>query len=365
MPGGTRPARLVMLLQDLAFGGTQRQAVALAARLDRSRFAPEFWMLMDGRDFASPAVAAGIPLRWLSSAPRVGPGGLCALWRALGTERPDLLLLLTAVPNIWGRIMARARHLPAVIATCRGGGAIARQHERFLVNWAAHHIVNAGALRQRLLDLGRPDSRITVIANGVDTDHFVPPSEDMRPVREVVLCPARFCEDKDHETLLRAFEITAAKRPRAELWLLGDGPLRTRVRTLAARSPVRDRIKTYPAVPDPRPFFEQASLVVLSSIREALPNVILEAMAMGLPVVATAVGGIPEVVEQDRTGLLSAPGDVPALGENLAALLADEAKRIRFGRTARERAVERFSMETMVRRHETVFGQVLMETERG
>lgn len=362
MPQAARPARLVMLLQDLAFGGTQRQAVALAARLDRSRFAPEFWMLMDGRDFVPAASAAGIPLRWLSDGPRVGPASLYGLWRALAANRPDLLVLFTAVPNIWGRVMARARRFPAVIATCRGGGAIGRQHERFLKNWAAHHIVNAGPLRERLLALGRADARITVIPNGVDTEHFSPPSDEARSVREVVLCPARFCEDKDHETLLRAFAVTATARPRAELWLLGNGPLRERVRLLVARHPARERIKLYPAVPDPRPFFEQASLVVLSSVREALPNVLLEAMAMGLPVVATAVGGIPDLVETDRTGLLSAPGDAKTLGAHLAALLADEPRRLRFGRNARQRAVDGFSMHTMVRRHETVFDQVLEET---
>ena len=362
MAQAPRPARVVMLLQDLAFGGTQRQALELAARLDRSRFAPEFWMLMAGRDFAPQAEAAGIPLRWLSPTPAVGLTSLAALWRALATDRPALLVLFTAVPNIWGRVMARVRHLPAVIATCRGGGAVVRQHERFLKNFATHHIVNADPLRAQLVRLGRPEDKITVIANGVDTDHFAPPPDDMRPVREVVLCPARFCEDKDHETLLRAFAFTVAKRPRAELWLVGDGPLRNRVRTLAARSPVRGNIRTYPAAPDPRPFFEQASVVTLSSVREGLPNVILEAMAMGLPVVATAVGGIPGVVEPDRTGLLCPAGDAKALGENLAALLADRDRRERFGRTARQRAVERFSMQTMVACHEAVFERVLEKT---
>ena len=77
--------------------------------------------------------------------------------------------------------------------------------------------------------------------------------------------------------------------------------MRTRVRSLAARSPVRGNIRTYPAAPDPRPFFQQASVVTLSSVREGLPNVILEAMAMGLPVVSTNVGGIPTVVEDGVT----------------------------------------------------------------
>ncbi len=357
-----RPARLVMLLQDLAFGGTQRQALELAARLDRARFAPEFWMLTGLGDFAPHARAAGIPLVWLSSEPTVGLASLGALRKRLAADRPDLLVPLTAVPNIWGRVFGRLAGLKAVIGTCRGGGAIRRQHERFLKGLAAHHIVNSEPLRRELVRLGRPEAAVTCIANGVDTAHFAPPPDELRPVREVVLCPARFCQDKDHETLIQAFAHTVAKRPRAELWLVGDGPLRTRVRTLAARSPVRGAIRTYPAAPDPRPFFQQASVVVLSSVREGTPNVLLEAMSMGIPVAATAVGGVPDLVVPGETGLLSPAGDARALGENLARLLADEALRRRFGQAARTRVLERFSMETMVRRHEAVFETVLAET---
>ena len=362
MPAAPTPARVVMLLQDLAFGGTQRQALELAARLDRSRFAPELWMLSSPRDFAAKAEAADIPLVWLSSAPTVGLPALASLWRRLGTTRPDILMPMTAVPNIWGRPFARARGIRAVVGTCRGGGAIKRQHERLLQGLAAHHIVNAETLRTALLRLGRPGDKVTCIANGVDVGHFAPPPPELRPVREVVLCVARFCEDKDHETLLRAFEIVSARRPRAELWLVGDGPLKTRVRTLAARSPVRGLIRTYPAAPDPRPFFQQASVAVLSSVREGLPNVLLEAMAMGVPVAATAVGGIPDAVVPEETGLLCPPHNAEALGENIARLLADEAMRTAFGEAARNRAVSNYSMETMVRRHEAVFERVLETT---
>ena len=364
MPKASCPVRVVLLLQDLAFGGTQRQALELAKRLDRTRFAPELWMLTTGRDFAPQAAAAGIPLCWLAPTDTVGRASLAGLWRTLATQRPDLLVPLTAVPNIWGRLMARARKLPAVIGTCRGGGALRRQHERFLKNFVRHHIVNAGPLRDGLVRLGRAADRITVIANGVDTAYFAPPPEELRPVREVVLCLARYCEDKDHETLLKAFAVTVAKRPRAELWLVGDGPLRTRVRTLAARSPVRGNIRTYPASPDPRPFLQQASVVTLSSVREGLPNVLLEAMAMGVPVVATDVGGIPDLVEHQATGLLCPARDAQALGEHLATLLADEAMGRRFGQNARERVLTRFSMDKMVQAHEAVFEQVLAETSQ-
>src|SRR5512141_1443710 len=108
-PGGCRnpaapgpPARVVFLLQDLKFGGTQRQALELARRLDPSRFRPEIWLLAAGDDLVPQARDGGLPLTWLSRQEQVGPGALLNLWRRLRRGAVDLLLPFTVVPNIWG-----------------------------------------------------------------------------------------------------------------------------------------------------------------------------------------------------------------------------------------------------------------------
>jgi glycosyltransferase involved in cell wall biosynthesis len=364
-PGG--PARTVLLLQDLLFGGTQRQALELARGLDPARFAVEMWMLAPGRDFAPKAEAYGIPLVWLSQSPAVGPDALRGLWRRLAAHPPDILMPLTAVPNIWGRIFGRLRRIPVVVGTCRGGGAVARQHERLLRRLAHHHVCNSTPLRDILVNgLGHPAGRVTCIANGVDTDHFAPPPEDLRPVRDVILCVARMSADKDHETLLRAFEIAAREHERAELWLVGDGPEAAGVARLVARHPFRGRIRAYPGGADPRPFYQQAKVLALSSRREGLPNVILEAMSMGVAVAATAVGGVPDALAagpdgpgEAACGLLSPAGDPAALAANLLALLRDDALRDRLGRAGRDRAVAEYSLRAMVAAHEAVFSRLL------
>jgi glycosyltransferase involved in cell wall biosynthesis len=366
------PARVVLLLQDLLFGGTQRQALELARGLDPARFAVEMWMLSPGRDFAAKAEACGIPLVWLSQSPTVGPGALRGLWRRLSQTPPDILVPLTAVPNIWGRIFGRLRGVPVVLGTCRGGGAVARQHERWLARAAHHHICNSRPLHDAMVQrLGHPADRATCIPNGVDTDHFTPPPEDLRPVRDVILCVARMSADKDHETLLRAFEIVAREHERAEVWLVGDGPEAAGVARLVSRHPFRSRIRAYPGGADPRPFYQQAKILVLSSVREGLPNVILEAMSMGLPVAATAVGGIPDVLSAapdapheageaaGPCGLLSPAADPAALAASLLALLRDEALRDRLGRAGRARAVAEYSLRAMVAAHEDVFTRLL------
>lgn len=353
----TKPKRLVLVLQDLLYGGTQRHALELARRIDRSRFAPEFWMLCAGGDFAPQAREAGIPLRWLSDKRTVAFSAIRELRRAIASERPDILMPLTAVPNIWARVFGRLHGVSCVVGTCRGGGNIKRQHERFLAGLAHHHIANTQALKNALLALGRSDGQVTVIPNGVDTDLFSPDPDGMRPWRKVILCVARFVPDKDHQTLVRAFDLAFAKVPDAELWLVGDGPLKPRVEFGLRRLACENRVRIFPGGPDLLPFYRQASVLALSSLREGLPNVILEGMACGVPVAATAVGGIPEVVEDGRTGFLSPASDPQALAAGFVRLLSDDDLQARMADAARAVALEKYSMAAMVARHEELLAR--------
>jgi glycosyltransferase involved in cell wall biosynthesis len=267
---------------------------------------------------------------------------------------------LTVVPNIWGRILGRLARVPVIVGNCRGGGAPRRQHERWLWPLAHHIICNSEAL-QRVL-MGRcavPESRLTMISNGVDTDYFQPAPEGPDPYPAVALAVARMVPDKDHETLIRAFALTAAAFPQAQLWLVGDGPLLPAVRQLAGEILPPGSCRFIAPREDLRPLFRQAGLLALSSRTEALPNVVLEAMAAGLPVAATAVGGVPELVTPARTGWLAPPGDAPGLAAILGRLLANPEQCRAFGRDGRERAVRDFSLITMAQRYADVLDHCL------
>jgi glycosyltransferase involved in cell wall biosynthesis len=354
------PARLVFLLQDLKFGGTQRQVLELARRLDPAKFRPEIWLLAAGDDLVPLAREWDLPVTWLARQKLVGPAALTNLWLQLRRRPIDLLVLFTVVPNIWGRIFGRLARVPVILGNCRGGGSPRRQHERWLWPLADRILCNVWDLQGTMTGrYGVPADRITVIHNGVDAEFFQPPPAGTRNGPPKVLSVARLVPDKDHETLIRAFHLAAAAHPEAELWLVGDGPRRETLQQLAGQLLPPDRIKFLPGQADLRPRFHQADIMVLSSVFEALPNVVLEAMAAGLPVVATRVGGLAEVVEPGRTGWLVAPRDVPALAAALAQLLADPEARQAFGRAARQRVLEKFSMDAMVRRHEEVFLDLL------
>jgi glycosyltransferase involved in cell wall biosynthesis len=358
-PVPSRPARVVFLLQDLKFGGTQRQALDLARLLNPARFQVEIWLLAGGNDLVPLAESYGIPLVRLSLGEPVGPRSILKLWQRLRRQAIDLLMLFTVVPNIWGRLLGRLTRVPVIVGNCRGGGAPQRQHERWLWPLADHILCNADNLKAQLTSHYRvPPARLSVILNGVDTDFFTP-SWEPRSGPPRVLCIARMVPDKDHDTLIRAFQRVAATHPEAELWLVGDGPRKEAVSQLAQKLLPAGKVKFLPGQTDLRPVLHQACLLVLSSVYEALPNVVLEAMAAGLPVVATSVGGLPEVVSPGETGFLVPPGDAGALAAALDNVLAAPERRLALGRAGRARVERDFSFAAMVRRHERVFQSLL------
>jgi glycosyltransferase involved in cell wall biosynthesis len=268
----------------------------------------------------------------------------------------------TVVPNIWGRILGRLARVPVIVGNCRGGTSPRQQHERFLWPLADLILCNAAAIQATLVEHhGVPRSRLRVILNGVNTEFYGPGPAGLRPNHPVILSVARLVPDKDHDTLIAAFSQVSAVFPQAELWLLGDGPRREAIEALAAQTLPPGRVRFWPGQPDIRPFLHQACLLVLSSRYEALPNVVLEAMAAGLPVAATRVGGLPELVIPGRTGWLVPPGDAPALAAAMGQALGDADLREALGRTGREIAVADFSLEAMTRRYETVLSSLLMD----
>lgn len=350
-----------MLLEDLEFGGTQRQALELATRLDHGIFDVELWMMRSGNDFQLPPTGNGLTLRWLSKSTVVGPKSILRMGMLLRSHPVDLLLLLTAIPNIWGRLLGKLTRVPLIVATIRGEGGLFRQHEKVLWRWADQHLCNSSALKTQLVErYGLPETRVSVVVNGTDCDRFHPPPlTTHHPRQPIVLCIARLVPDKDLTTLISAFELLLTRCPDASLQLVGDGPLRQDICAAARRTLPADRFQWLPGRPDLLPLYHQASLFALSSIREGFPNVVIEAMACELPVVATHVGGLQEVVEHGQTGLLVGPRDPAALADAMMELLNDEGKRKAFGAAGRQRVLDRFSIDSITRSHEQLFLQLL------
>lgn len=286
--------------------------------------------------------------------------------RLIRKERPDLVHAHTWKAGFVGRMAARLCGIPSIYtvhmwhfgpelpSTWRmfGPGL-----ERVASRWSERtitvsHSASAVGRRYRITD----PARMVAIHNGIeDSPERVRPGANPVPVVAMV---ARFTEFKDHETLVRAF--AELKLP-ARLQLIGDGPTRKPTERLVAELGIPDRVEFPGDRDDVARLLCQADLFVLASKLDNLPISILEAMRAGLPVIASEVGGISELVIHGETGLLVPPFSIPSMVAALTELLADKRKRIHFGRSGRKRYETLFSLDQMIGRTRAVYAEVLGE----
>ncbi|MGP8283764.1 MAG: glycosyltransferase [Desulfomonilaceae bacterium] len=346
------PYRTVITLQDLEFGGTQRYAIHLLTHLNRDLFKLELWVLRGGEDMLPMAESCGIPVTYLSKDSWVTPRALWRFFWKLTGEKPDVLYTMTAVPNIWGRIFAAATTHSTVIASWRRTQE--QQFESLLWRLTDRLICNANALKAHVIKRhGVDPKRVAVAPNGVDINYFTPDSS-CRDRRPTVVFIGRLVRQKDPFTLIEAFSLLRKLVPDARLILIGQGHLNSKVHQKVAASGLAEHIELIPGAKDIRPFLRRGWLFILPSVSEGFPQVIIEAMSCGLPVVATSVGGIPEIIEQGVNGLLVQPHSPELLAQSMARLLLDDETRDLMGRRAREIAIERFSLEHVVKMTEEI-----------
>ena len=153
------PYRVVLLLQDLFFGGTQRHALELARGLNPTRFQTEIWVMRSGDDFVPLARSWNLSVKWLGRSPFVGPDSLVRLGWNLKNRPVDLLVLLTGVPNIWGRLLGRLTKVPLIVGNWRGTGCPERNFEKWFWPLADHFSCNAQVLKNIMMAHAFPSRR--------------------------------------------------------------------------------------------------------------------------------------------------------------------------------------------------------------
>ncbi len=272
---------------------------------------------------------------------------------------------LTLAPLLGSRCVVKA-------AASGPYGDVARLRRAWMGQWVKRILPRADAvislnsdLTGELVSSGIDPARIRLIPNGVDCRRFSPPSTDQRaharaalgipPHRRLVVFAGRLAEDKGVGYLLDAWR-SIEENIAGEAWTLvvaGSGLPGNNYRERGQRELRSARFVG--KVPDVRPLLEAADVLVVPSLSEGLSNIVLEAMATGLPVVATSIGGLREQVEDGVTGLLVAPRDAAALVEGLRTLLRDPQLRRAMGAAARIRAEQRYGVASMVNAYEDLY----------
>ena len=305
----------------------------------------------------------------------LSPSGVLGLYRGLRALKPEVVVACNERAVRLGSIALRLpglRQVPLVYRNGLEGSFKNKAYNRRVAGpRIARYAVNAEALREEYRRFGWvPMERVRVIYNGVDP---VPVEQaDPSGVREelgaapdevVVLAAARLVPEKGHEFLLRALAAVRPER-RPVLWIAGDGPEERVLEATITGLELDHRAHLLGFRADVPRLLRAADLLCHPSRREGAPNIVLEAMAAGLPVVAVDASGTAELVRDGETGLLSPPDDVIRLRDNLERVAADPELRRRLGAAGSERARHEFSEERSLDRWQQLLRECVEEAAR-
>lgn len=243
-------------------------------------------------------------------------------------------------------IGAKLARVPAIVASAHLHTVLPFPWQRVQVRMAPvdRYLAVSDFVARGLTDLGVNPARISIVHNGVSVAADTIPSTTRATGRHSIATVARLVEQKGHLVLLEALK----ELPDVSLVIAGDGPLRASLEAITREWGLDDRVLFLGEVDDVPAVLAQAEIFVLTSFNEGLPLAVLEAMAAGLPVVATRVGGTPELVTPGENGVLVDPGDPIGTRSAIRALLDDADLAARYGRRGREIALQRFTIRRMV-----------------
>jgi glycosyltransferase involved in cell wall biosynthesis len=363
--------RIIQVIPSLAAGGLERVATTLTLELHRAgdRVVVCTRGATHHRRFLEELEAAAVPIVRIHR-PRPRPDLLLRaavdLARVVRRERPDLLHAhnpAAAAAAATARVLAGRRDLP-VVATFHGLVTGSAASAVRLLRRAADVVVAVSpAAADELVEAGLGRGRVATVLNAVAVPELRPREEVRRELgledAELVVTVGRYRAEKNQRLLIEAARLLAPERPRLRALIVGIGDLEEELRAQAREAGLGDVVTVTGLRPDPVDLAGAADVVTLTSTREALGLTLLEAMAAGTPVIGTAVGGIPDAVDDGRTGLLVPSGDARALADALRRLLDDRELARRLAAAGREEVERRFSVAAMTAGYRAVYDSAL------
>ncbi len=372
MPTATLPVRVAFCITDLDPGGAERALLQLVTRLDRSRWEPAVFCLAGRGVLAGELESSGIPVVCLGARHWTNIAAPFRLARELRRFRPALLQTFLFHANLAGRIAGRLAGIRAIVSGIR----VAERRSRiplWLDRWTNRLVATNVCVSQAVADFsiaraGLSPKKVVVFPNGVDVARFsaAHPADlsafGIPSGSRVLLAVGRLDRQKGLHDLLAAMALVIRDHPEAHLLLVGEGPERPILERLMREMKLTDRVHLAGWRSDVPELLAGGYAFVLSSLWEGMPNVILEAMAAGLPVVATEVEGTSELVIEGETGFIVPRQSPQALAAALKAVLADPPRAAALGQAGRRRAASEFPWEKMVARYDELYESILKES---
>lgn len=372
------PIPILYAISRMSIGGAQRHLLEVLTHLDRRVFTPALYCLQAGPTDTFLAGVRALGVEVLDGRIRRslrGPGVIPpVLELSAELKRRGVRLVHSYLfhANLIGTLAARLAQVPVALASKRSLDTYAREMDRWACrvgNRLADRVtVPAEAVKQHVhQEEGCPLKKIVVIPNGIDLDRIEGADPRSAHTRErtssdpVVGTVGRLSQKKGQGDFLEAAAIVLTQAPQVRFHFVGDGPLRMELESRARELGIEGRVRFFGAVMDAPRLLFQMDLFVLPSHMEGMSNALIEAMGVGLPVVATDVGGAADVVVDGRTGFLVPPRNPARLAEAILTLLKDPERTRAMGAAGRARVEAHFTTQIMVTRLEALYQTLLMD----
>jgi len=356
-------------------GGLENGVVNVVNGLDRARFRSSLCCLQQAGEFAKRIHAPSTQIHEFGLS---GGNDMKLPWRLARLFRqtkPDIVHTRNPEAFFYGFLGAKLAGVPCIVHSEHGRPLPDKPHRMLVQRWMSKFTNGVFAVTEQLKDelvryVRLPQQQIQVLYNGVDLDRFCKgPRAQTRAMLGVddstivIGSVGRLVPVKNYSLLMRA-AAPLLRSGKGRLVLVGDGPERERLGSEADALGIMQHVQLLGHRNDVHELLAAMDLFVLPSINEGMSNTLLEAMACGLPVVASAVGGNVEIVRDQGDGLLFASNDLDVLRTHLDHLTMNADVRREFGRRARARVEDAFSLDAMVRRYEQFYAQSLLTSGR-
>lgn len=362
--------RILQIIPTLARGGAEKQLVLLASHLARDEFEVHVCALSAGGPLTDDLQQAGIPLEILGKRWKADPIAWWQLRRHVGKLRPDLVQTWLFAANAYGRTAARSAGVRRIVAS-----------ERCVDSWKAPWqlaldrrlaprtdtiIVNSRGVEEFYRAQGIPPAKLRLIYNGIGPAPASTLSRDalcdqlgVPHTSHLIGAVGRLWHQKRIKDVIWAADLIKVIRDDTHLLIIGDGPLREDLELFRDKCHIADKVHFLGVRGDVMQLMPHLDLLWLASSYEGLPNVIMEAMSAGVPVVATDIWGNNELVVHGETGFLVPVGDRAGLARFAYKILEDPELRARLGAAGRERVLGEFSVQKMVDAHAALYRELL------
>jgi glycosyltransferase involved in cell wall biosynthesis len=365
------PKKVLHVVEDLRIGGLEKVLASIVLNLDRRKFIPQVWCLAQGGEIADDLIRAGVKLNILRMTSYYNPLKIIKVSNYLRLSKIDIIHTHGYFASTFGRLAAILARNPVIIThihtTYFGFKKRNILIERFLSYFTDKIVCVSRSTREFTEKIERIDKNKTcLIYNGSKTENgdivktlidrasFALTADDL-----VIISVGSLVAHKGHQSLLNAIKILSKKHKNLRLMIVGDGPLRSKLEAYAKNLQISSRIVFTGLRKDIFSLLKLSDLFVLPSIeREGLGLALIEAMASGLPLIGTNLGGIPEVIENNVNGILIPPGNSKSLAKAIERLITNQNLRDEMGKQGKRIYKEKFSDKTMIDKIESLYDEL-------